>query len=156
SLRAQKDKPRPVGEVLDRLLGHLRSLRPSTPTALTSETNTSGLVAPPLPANRLAADEDFSSLLAPAQKPDEVGRLGPYRVLRVLGAGGMGIVFEAEDPQLQRRVALKAIRPALAASSTARQRFLREAQRMASLNHDHILAIHQVGEDQGTLFLVMP
>jgi serine/threonine protein kinase len=68
----------------------------------------------------------------------------------------MGIVFEAEDLHLQRRIALKAIRPALAASNSARQRFLREAQRMAALTHDHILVIHHVGEDRGILFLAMP
>ena len=52
--------------------------------------------------------------LAPAQNPDEIGRLGPYRVLKVLGAGGMGVVFRAEDPHLKRLVALKAMLPAMA------------------------------------------
>src|SRR5262245_61436330 len=65
--------------------------------------------------------------LAPAEGPDELGRLGPYRVLQVLGAGGMGVVFLAEDPALKRKVALKAMLPALAVSNSARKRFLREA-----------------------------
>src|SRR5262245_25899130 len=47
---------------------------------------------------------ELTGLLAPPQLPDEIGRLGPYRVLRVLGTGGMGVVFEAEDRQLKRRV----------------------------------------------------
>jgi serine/threonine protein kinase len=94
--------------------------------------------------------------LAPAKTPDEIGRLGPYRVLRVLGAGGMGVVFEAEDPKLKRKVALKAMLPALAASETARKRFLREAQTAAALEHDHIVPIFQVDEDRGVPYIAMP
>jgi serine/threonine protein kinase len=70
--------------------------------------------------------------LAPAQAPDELGWLGGYRILKVLGQGGMGIVFLAEDAQLKRHVALKVMRPAFAAREDARQRFLREAQAMAA------------------------
>ena len=93
--------------------------------------------------------------LAPPQAPDEIGRLGPYRVLKVLGAGGMGVVFQAEDPQLERLVALKAMLPALAASDIAKQRFLREARAAAAIEHDHIVTIYQVGEDRGVPFLAM-
>jgi serine/threonine protein kinase len=96
------------------------------------------------------------SFLAPPEGPDELGRLGGYRVLRILGAGGMGIVLEAEDPRLKRHVALKVMKPALAASDLARRRFLREAQAIAALEHDHIVAIHKVGEDRGVPFLAMP
>src|SRR5262245_46208722 len=94
--------------------------------------------------------------LAPAQGPDELGRLGNYRVLQVLGTGGMGVVFLAEDPALKRKVALKAMLPTLAVSASARQRFLREAQTVAAIEHDHIVAIHQVGEDRGVPFFAMP
>jgi hypothetical protein len=94
--------------------------------------------------------------LLPAQEPDEIGRLGSYRVLKVLGVGGMGVVFLAEDPQLKRMLALKALKPALAASRGARQRFLREAQAAAAIDHEHVISIYQVGEAQGIPFLAMP
>jgi WD40 repeat protein len=98
---------------------------------------------------------DVLALLAPPQGPGELGRLGGYGVLKVLGAGGMGVVFQAEDPQLKRLVALKVMRPTLAASESARQRFLREAQAMAAVRHDHIVTIYQVGEDRAVPFLAM-
>jgi serine/threonine protein kinase len=94
--------------------------------------------------------------LAPAEQPDEIGRLGGYRVLKVLGKGGMGVVFQAEDSALKRQVALKAMLPTLAADASAKQRFLREAQAAAAIEHDHIVPIHQVGEDHGVPFITMP
>jgi serine/threonine protein kinase len=93
--------------------------------------------------------------LAPPQTPDEIGRLGPFRILKVLGAGGMGVVFKAEDPQLGRAVAIKAMLPALAVSPSAKQRFLREARATAAIKHDHIVSIYQVGEDRNVPFLAM-
>ncbi len=101
-------------------------------------------------------NRSLTSFLAPAQSDDEIGRLGKYRVLEILGAGGMGVVFKAEDPQLRRLVALKAMLPALAASATARQRFLREAQAAAAIQHDFIVPIYDVGEDNGVPYLAMP
>jgi hypothetical protein len=101
-------------------------------------------------------DKELYDFLAPAQQADELGRLGGYRVLKVLGAGGMGVVFQAEDPALKRRVAIKAILPGLAVSEAARKRFLREARTVAAAEHDHIVHIYQVGEDRGALFIVMP
>src|SRR5262249_40032399 len=92
---------------------------------------------------------------APAQSPEELGWLGPYRILEQLGAGGMGIVFRAEDPALQRAVALKTMKPSLAASESARLRFRREAQAAAAIQHDHIVTIHNVGEDRGVPYLAM-
>src|SRR5207237_315832 len=93
--------------------------------------------------------------LAPPQSSDELGRLGPYRVLGVLGAGGMGVVFLAEDPKLKRKVALKVMRPALAASTSSSQRFLREAQAMAQVKDEHVVTIYQVDEDRSLPYLAM-
>lgn len=83
--------------------------------------------------------------LAPPQTPDELGRAGDYRVLRVLGIGGMGIVFEAEDPMLHRPVALKFLRPELAAEAGNRERFLREARAAAGISSDHVVSVYHVG-----------
>jgi serine/threonine protein kinase len=98
----------------------------------------------------------FTTMLSPPEAPDEIGWLGGYRVLEVVGSGGMGVVFRAEDPVLLREVALKAMLPTLAASETARARFLREARGAASLQHDRIVPIYQVGEANGCPFLAMP
>jgi serine/threonine protein kinase len=81
--------------------------------------------------------------------------LGGYRVLAVLGAGGMGVVFRAEDPRLRRPVALKVMRPEIAGVSTVGQRFLREARATAAVKHDNVVTIYQVDEDRGIPFLVM-
>jgi predicted Zn finger-like uncharacterized protein len=96
------------------------------------------------------------AFLAPPQAPDELGRLGPYRVLQVLGQGGMGIVFVAEDPRLGRQVALKAMLPDVASKPAARDRFMREARTAAAIEHDHIVAIYQVDEDRGVPYIAMP
>lgn len=98
---------------------------------------------------------ELSSAWRPAQAPDEIGRLGGYRILKTLGAGGMGAVFLAEDLQLQRRVALKMMRPRMAANPGASERFLREARAAAALRHQHILTIYQVGEEAGVPYLAM-
>jgi serine/threonine protein kinase len=93
--------------------------------------------------------------LAPPEAKDEIGRLAGYRVLKLLGKGGMGMVFQAEDPQLRRLVALKVMLPDVAAGEQSRERFLREARAAAKLKHDHVVTIYQVGEDRGVPFLAM-
>jgi len=98
---------------------------------------------------------DFTAFLAPAQAADEIGRLGPYRILRILGAGGMGVVYQAEDTTLKRLVALKAMRPGLASVPSSRQRFLREAQAAAAVRHDHVVTIYQAGEEGNVAYLAM-
>ncbi len=98
---------------------------------------------------------DVRTLLAPPRGPGELGWLGPYRVLKVLGTGGMGVVFQAEDPALGRIVALKGMLPAVAAKAANRQRFVREARATAAIRHEHIITVYSVGEDRGLPFLVM-
>ena len=99
-------------------------------------------------------EEWIPQVLAPPESPDELGRLAGYRVLRILGMGGMGIVLLAEDISLKRMVALKVMSPKLA-STSARARFLREAQSNAAVRHDNVVTIFQVGEDRGVPFLAM-
>jgi serine/threonine protein kinase/tetratricopeptide (TPR) repeat protein len=96
--------------------------------------------------------------LGPAREPGDLGSLGRYRVIRLLpgGSGGMGIVFHAFDPDLQRPVALKVIHPGLVGNTLSRGRFLREARAAAALQHDHIIPIYHVSEDRGVLHIAMP
>jgi formylglycine-generating enzyme required for sulfatase activity len=101
-------------------------------------------------------DAGLTDFLAPAEMPDELGRLGGFRILKILGHGGMGVVFVGEDTKLTRKVAIKAMLPHLAGSTSSQQRFLREARAAAALEHDHIVPILQVGEERGAPFIVMP
>ena len=100
-------------------------------------------------------DLDLSSILQPPQAADELGRISRYRVMKVLGVGGMGVVLLAEDTLLQRRVALKIMKPQIAALPEVRERFLREARAAAAINHDHIVTVYQVDEDERVLFRAM-
>jgi serine/threonine protein kinase len=90
------------------------------------------------------------------QGSGEIGRLGPFRLVKLLGGGGMGAVYQAVDSQLGRSVAVKVMRPRLADCEEARGRFLREARAAAALEHDHVVPIYQVGEDNGIPYLAMP
>jgi serine/threonine-protein kinase len=78
-----------------------------------------------------------------------------YRIERQLGQGGMATVYLAEDLRHRRRVALKVLRPELAAIIGA-ERFLQEITTTASLQHPHILPLHDSGQVEGTVFYVMP
>jgi serine/threonine protein kinase/predicted secreted protein len=93
--------------------------------------------------------------LTPSQNPQELGSLGRYQIRKVLGSGGMGVVFQAFDPDLQRLVALKTTLPALAENPSAKERFKREAKAAAAIKHDHIVTIYHVSEDHGIAYLAM-
>ena len=81
--------------------------------------------------------------------------LGPYVIRGALGAGGMGEVYRAHDARLGRDVAVKVLPSAMSRDPERRERFQREARAIAALNHPHICAIHDVGEQDGMDFLVM-
>lgn len=80
--------------------------------------------------------------------------VGAYEIVGSLGAGGMGEVYRARDARLGRDVALKVLRPALAAESSYLARFEREARIVAALNHANIVTLHDIGREQGTTYMV--
>ena len=95
--------------------------------------------------------------LTPAPKTIRPGAVfaGKFRILDVLGRGGMGIVYLAEDLNLKRRIALKLLPPDLVCDTEARERFLREARAAAALDHPNICTVHEVGESEGQPYLAM-
>src|SRR5215469_15746767 len=92
-------------------------------------------------------------MAAPSQP---VGRtVSHYRILRKIGGGGMGVVYEAEDLKLHRRVALKLLPEHLASDEDTLHRFQREAEAASSLNHPHICIIHDIETAAGNAFIAM-
>src|SRR5262245_20175294 len=83
-------------------------------------------------------------------------KLGRYEILSKIGEGGMGEVYLAEDTKLKRRVAIKFLPADSSANEKANKRLLREAQAAAKLDHPNICAVHEVAEDDGRSFIVMP
>jgi serine/threonine protein kinase len=94
-------------------------------------------------------------MLATSADPKAIGRIATYEIHDVLGRGGMGIVLDAFDTALHRRVAIKVLSPQLATSQTAHRRFLREARAAAGINHVNVVTIHAVDEQAGMPYLVM-
>jgi serine/threonine protein kinase len=82
-------------------------------------------------------------------------RLGKYEIRRLLGAGGMGAVYEAHHTEIGKRVAIKVLAPELAAAPGARTRFLREAQLASKISHPNIVDVTDMGNEDGRAFLVM-
>ncbi|HUR53840.1 MAG TPA: protein kinase [Gemmataceae bacterium] len=115
--------------------------------AAPAETRVDERTGPPNPA--------FPCLQAPAG-PGEIGRLGNYRVLRVIGEGGMGMVFLAEDVSLHRHVALKVMKPdSDAKDGDGTKRFLREARAMAGIKDQHLVMVYQAALENGTAYMAM-
>lgn len=120
-----------IDDLVDRLLA-LAPLPTPMPVAATSQTPAADVPTGPW--------AEYRDVLSPPRAVGEIGWLGPYRVLGKLGEGGMGFVFEAEEPHTGRKVALKVIKGG-GASPDARRRFLREGRAAASLEHEHVVPI---------------
>jgi serine/threonine protein kinase len=94
--------------------------------------------------------EVAAEAMAAQGPPSLVGRLlGPYQILSLVGAGGMGEVYKAKDTRLNRTVAIKILPRHLSERTDLHQRFEREARALASLSHPHICPIHDVGKEDG-------
>ncbi len=130
-------------------------LSPPPPHLDRTEAYTLGAPPPPTPTptpTPRAPNRGVQALLR-AESPDEIGR---YAIVRELGRGGMGVVLEAHDPTLDRRVAIKLLHPSFAEDERAIARFQREARAVAKLRHPGIVSVHEVGTMRdGTPFLVM-
>lgn len=101
-----------------------------------------------------STDVSLDFLGAPSH-PEMLDRLGRYEIERVIGSGGMGIVFKGFDSELNRPVAIKVLAPHLCSSGPAKQRFEREARAATAVVHEHIVAIHNVETDDKIPFIVM-
>src|SRR6202046_1658353 len=97
--------------------------------------------------------DDMTLGIREAPKPGSM--LGPYEIVGRIGAGGMGVVYRARDKRLERDVAIKVFRLGVQVEETARRRFHKEALALAKLNHPNIASVYDVGEQDGTEYLVM-
>ncbi len=110
-------------------------------------------------ADAAAGDTPVESVPGRSGSPSPAGaprQFGGYRLLKLLGQGGMGTVYLAEEGLVGHRVAVKVMRPDVAVQPDARARFLREARAASALRHDHVVPINYVGEQAGVPFIVMP
>ncbi len=109
-----------------------------------------------LPGSAAAASLDSCAVSA-AVPPTLVGQVldRRYRVLSHIADGGMASVYVALDERLDREVALKVMRPSLAADETFVSRFRREARSAARLSHPNVVAVYDQGDDEGRMFLAM-
>ena len=105
-------------------------------------------------ASRQVTTDAVAGAAAPGLHPP--ARVGEFEVTRVIGRGGMGVVYEATDTKLNRRVALKVLPADAAIDPAARRRFLREAQAAAGLHHPHVVPVLTVGEADGVQYYAMP
>ncbi len=112
---------------------------------------------PTLPGDPASSSAARAPAASPSAHPDDLrpgDQLGRYRIERLVGRGGMGEVYAAHDPQLDRRVAIKVLTSSYR-SAEAAARLVREAQALAKLDHPNVVAVHDAGEVDGRVFLAM-
>lgn len=140
---------RPLEDIQDEVLDRLHAGEPVDRAALAAQH--------PEHAGALAGFFALLDELEAPPAPDEPvpARLGEFRIVRELGRGGMGVVYEAEQPSLKRRVALKVLPPALRADRARVERFRREAEAAARLRHPNVVPVFSTGEERGAPFFAM-
>ncbi len=150
--RALELTPEDRGAWLEEACGDDSELRTQVDALVAAEARAGEFLETP-------AVEVAAVLLAAADDGDDpfAGRqLGPYRIVRRIGAGGMGEVYEARDERLRRRVALKLLPPEWSRDAAAKERFLREARAASTFDHPNICTVHDLGEaDDGRLYIVL-
>lgn len=123
-------------------------LKKEVEALLASDGKADSLIASP-------ASQMASELLAEIPAKRSPGQsIGPYKILGLLGAGGMGEVYRASDPRLKREVAIKILPPEVLADTGRQKRFQREAEAISALNHPNILSVYDIGTENGTPYIV--
>src|SRR5262249_49061227 len=131
-----------------------RDIPPSGETAGRADF-TSAPPAPVEPEDAVTPTRLEAPLLTPTLENSCPERLGEYRLVRLVGKGGMGLVFEAVQEPLDRRVALKVLPPTLGFAPLAIERFRREARAAANLHHTNIVPVFGSGEQNGVFYYAM-
>ncbi len=101
------------------------------------------------------SDSAITACYTTGEDSPTIERIGDYQILREIGRGGMGCVYEAIEQGLNRKVAIKVLLHSLDRSASAKQRFLNEALAAASLTHEHIVPVYHVGKDAGRDYFTM-
>jgi serine/threonine protein kinase len=107
------------------------------------------------PAGPTPAAEALRAAATPSPSAKSAARIGRYAILRALGEGGMGVVYVAYDEELDRKVAVKLLRDADSSQPEQRLRIQREAQAMARVAHPNVVAVYEVGEHDGQVYIAM-
>jgi serine/threonine-protein kinase len=139
---------------LDQACAEDPQLRKQVEALLAADESAGGFLG--TPAGEYAADLLSDDAAEEEGEPDLQGRLlGPYRLIRQIGSGGMGVIYAAEDTRLGRRVAVKLLPPEYGRDPRAKERFVREARTASALDHPNLCTVYDVGDSDGRLFIVL-
>jgi tetratricopeptide (TPR) repeat protein len=137
--------------LMDALIQRMSAL----PPLAGEETGTATSSLPDALRRSAAGSQELYDFLTPPQEAGELGWLGPYRILKVLGSGGMGVVFQAEDTRLGRAVALKVLLDSRYHNARYLARFQGEARAVAQLQHPNIVQLYEVGTHRGRPYFAL-